>query len=185
MDEAHRAGVPVATHCVGGPALRTAVETGIDVIEHGYFIEDWEIELLMKQNRWIVLTPSIFFTDARIQTLPASLIEGHLQQRQEVAQRMKAVIASGVKYAAGTDGMHGELWRELKYLCDFGASPAEGIKAATYSAALVCGLAQDHGLIAAGYRADVIGVEGDPLKSIEALQKVRTVIQGGRLVKSE
>ena len=45
VDEAHRVGVPVATHCIGGPGLQLALETGIDVIEHGYFVTDEEIEL--------------------------------------------------------------------------------------------------------------------------------------------
>jgi len=53
VDEAHRIGVPVATHCIGGPGLRLALETGIDVIEHGYFMTDEEIELLGKYDRWL------------------------------------------------------------------------------------------------------------------------------------
>jgi imidazolonepropionase-like amidohydrolase len=81
VDEAHRVGVPVATHCIGGPGLRLALEAGIDVIEHGYFMTDQEIELVGQYDRWLVMTPSIFFADARIRTLPPELIEGHLRQR--------------------------------------------------------------------------------------------------------
>ena len=50
------------------------------------------------------MTPSIFFTDARIQTLPTDLIDGHLRQRDEVAQRMRAAVKAGIKFAVGTDG---------------------------------------------------------------------------------
>lgn len=183
VDEAHRAGVPVATHCIGGPGLRTALKTGIDVIEHGYFISHEDIESLIKTERWLVMTPSIFFTDARIQTLPPNLKEGHWRQRDEVGTRMAAAIAAGVKYAAGTDGMHGGLGQELKYLTDFGASPMEAILAATSRAAEVCGLSQEVGTLEAGKAADIIGVEGDPLEDILAIQRVRTVVQGGRVVK--
>ncbi len=183
VDEAHRAGVPVATHCIGGPGLRTALQSGIDVIEHGYFVTDEDIELLIKTDRWLVMTPSIFFTDARIRTLPENLKEGHWRQREEVGGRMAAVIAAGVKYAAGTDGMHGGLGQELKYLTDFGASPMAAILAATSRAAAVCGLLQEAGTLEAGKAADIIGVEGDPLEDILAMQRVRTVIQGGRVVK--
>ena len=105
VDEAHRVGIPVATHCIGGVGLEWALETGIDTIEHGYFLTDKEIDLLAKSESWLVMTPSIFFTEARIRTLPPHLIEGHLQHRDEVDQRMKAAVKAGVKFVVGTDGM--------------------------------------------------------------------------------
>jgi len=183
VDEAHRVGVPVATHCIGGPGLKLAVDSGIDVIEHGYFVSDEEINLLVASKRWLVMTPSIFFTDARIQTLPANLIDGHLQQRDEVQRRLTAAIRAGVKIAAGTDGMHGGLAQEVQYLAQFGASPFEALQAVTLNAARVCGLEDRIGTIERGKFADIIGVEGNPLEDICALQRVRTVIQDGTLVK--
>jgi imidazolonepropionase-like amidohydrolase len=185
VDEAHRVGVPVATHCIGGPGLRLALETGIDVIEHGYFITDEEIELLGKYNRWLVMTPSIFFTDARIRTLPPDLIDGHLRQREEVHQRLAAAIRAGVRYAVGTDGMHAGLAREIAYLVELGATPAAGLQAATADAAKVCGIADRTGTLQKGKLADCIGVEGNPLEDPGALERVRTVILEGRLVKAE
>ena len=183
VDEAHRVGVPVATHCIGGPGLNLALETGIDVIEHGYFINDAQIDLLIQAGRWLVMTPSIFFTDARIRTLPANLIDGHLQQRDEVRQRLTAAIAAGVKFAVGTDGMHGGLAREIQYLTQFGASPFDALMAATLNAAAVCGLEDSIGSLARGKIADLIGVEGNPLEDIVALQRVKTVVQEGQVVK--
>ena len=183
MDEAHRVGVPVATHCIGGPGLKLAVDTGIDVIEHGYFVDDDEINLMIRSGRWLVMTPSIFFTDERIHTLPADLIEGHLRQRGEVQQRLTAAIQAGVKFAAGTDGMHGGLAREVQYLTRFGASKFEALQAVTLNAARVCGMEDRIGTIEKGKFADIIGVEGNPLEDISALQRVRTVMQEGALVK--
>jgi imidazolonepropionase-like amidohydrolase len=185
VEEAHQAGVPVATHCIGGEGLKLALETGIDVIEHGYFISDEEIELLSRSGRWLVMTPSIFFTDARIKTLPPALIDGHLRQREEVSRRMAAVIKAGIRYAVGTDGMHGGLAQEIKYLIDFGASPAEAIRAATIKAAEVCGMQDTIGSLDLGKIADVIGVDGNPLKDIHALKNVKTIIQEGRVVKAD
>jgi imidazolonepropionase-like amidohydrolase len=184
VDEAHRLGVPVATHCVGGSGLKLALETGIDVIEHGYFVTDEEIELLIKYDRWLVMTPSIFFTDARIRTLPPELIEGHLRQREEVGRRLAAAIRGGVKYGVGTDGMHGGLAREIAYLVELGATPATALHAATADAAKVCGLGDRTGTLQKGKWADCIGVEGDPLEDPGALERVRTVILEGRLVKN-
>lgn len=181
VDEAHRLGVPVATHCIGGIGLEWALETGIDTIEHGYFLTDKEIDLLARSHSWLIMTPSIFFTDARIRTLPAHLVEGHLQQRDDVAQRMRAAIKAGVKFAVGTDGMHGGLAQEIKYLVDFGATPIQALKAATCHAATVCGLKESIGTLEAGKYADIIGVKGNPLEDIGALKRVKTVVLMGEI----
>jgi len=53
VDEAHRVGIPVATHCIGGTGFEWALETGIDTIEHGYFLTDKEIDLLAKSGKWL------------------------------------------------------------------------------------------------------------------------------------
>jgi imidazolonepropionase-like amidohydrolase len=181
VDEAHRVGIPVATHCIGGIGFEWAIESGIDVIEHGYFLTDREIDLLVKSERWLVMTPSIFFTDARIQTLPTGLIDGHLRQRDEVAQRMRAAIKAGIKFAVGTDGMHGGLAQEIQYLMDFGATPNQALMAGTCHAAKVCGLEESIGTLEPGKSGDMIGVEGNPLEDIGALKRVKTVISRGRI----
>ncbi len=181
VDEAHRVGIPVATHCIGGVGLEWALETGIDTIEHGYFLTDREIDLLAKSDSWLVMTPSIFFTDARVQTLPTGLIDGHLRQRDEVGQRMKAAIKAGVKFAVGTDGMHGGLAQEIQYLVDFGATPIQALMAATCHAARVCGLEESIGTLEPGKCTDIIGVKGNPADDIGALKRVKTVISCGRI----
>lgn len=183
VDEAHRAGVPVTAHCLGGPALRLALEAGIDVIEHGYFADDQDIEMLLRTDRWLVMTPSPFFNEQRITTLPPSTAKDYRQQRDEVARRLSAIIDAGVKYAAGTDGMHGCLGQEFQYLIGLGASSMDALMAVTSRAAVVCGLADQLGSITSGQIADVIGVEGDPLQDIEAIRRVRTIVQKGRVVK--
>ncbi len=181
VDEAHRLGVPIATHCIGGIGLEWALETGIDTIEHGYFLTDKEIDLLARSNSWLVMTPSIFFTDARIRTLPPHLIDGHLRQRDEVAQRMRAAIKAKIKFAVGTDGMHGGLAQEIQYLVDFGATPVQALMAATCHAARVCRLEESIGTLEPGKYADIIGVKGNPLEEIGALKRVRTVISMGEV----
>jgi imidazolonepropionase-like amidohydrolase len=181
VDEAHRVGIPIATHCIGGVGLEWALETGIDVIEHGYFLTDREIDLLVKSDRWLVMTPSIFFTDARIRTLPPHLIEGHLRERDEVGQRMNAAIKAGVKFVVGTDGMHGGLSQEIQYLVDFGATTSRALMAATRDAARVCGLEDSIGTLEPGKCGDIIGVEGNPLEDIGALKRVKTVVSRGEI----
>ncbi len=181
VDEAHRVGIPVATHCIGGIGFEWALEIGIDVIEHGYFLTDREIDLFVKSDKWLVMTPSVFFTDARIQTLPTDLIDGHLRQRDEVAQRMRAAIKAGIRFAVGTDGMHGGLAQEIQYLVEFGATPIQALMAATCHAAKVCGLEESIGTLEPGKFGDIIGVKGNPLEDIEALKRVKTVVSRGEI----
>ena len=181
VDEAHRVGIPVATHCIGGKGFEWALETGIDVIEHGYFLTDREMDLLAKSDRWLIMTPSVFFTDARIQTLPKDLVDGHLRQRDEVAQRMTAAVTAGVKFAVGTDGMHGGMAQEIQYLVDFGATHVQALMAATCHAAKVCGLEESIGTLEPGKFGDIIGVKGNPLEDIGALKKVETVVSRGEI----
>ena len=182
--EAHRAGLPVATHCIGGPGLDLALTCGIDVIEHGYFMTPKQIEAMAGGPAWLVLTPSIFFTDARLQTLHGNLKELHLEQRDEVGSVMAQVVNADIRWAIGTDGMHGQLAVEVAHVVGFGAKPADAIAGVTTRAAELCGLAEDIGRLAKGKLADVIGVEGDPLQDVSALRQVKTVIQGGRVVKA-
>ena len=183
--EAHRAGVTVATHCIGGPGLDLALTCGIDVIEHGYFMTPQQIEAMAGGPAWLVLTPSIFFTDARLETLHGNLKALHLKQRSEVGSVMEQVVDADIRWAIGTDGMHGQLAIEVAHVVGFGANPADAIAGVTTRAAELCGLEQDLGRLAKGKLADVIGVEGDPLQDVSALRQVKTVIQGGRVIKAD
>lgn len=181
VDEAHRAGVRTSVHCIGGIGLRWCIDSGVNSIEHGYFMSDEEIDLLAKSSSWLVLTPSIFLTDARIQTLPPELIIGHYQQRELATERMAAALKGGVRFGVGTDGMHGGLAREIEYLTQLGASESHALAAATRAAAEICGLEKEIGTLEPGKIADMIGVGGNPLKDITSIGRIRTVILNGKI----
>jgi imidazolonepropionase-like amidohydrolase len=185
IEESHRAGLRTAAHCIGGPGFETCLAAGLDCFEHGYFFTDRQIELLLKSGRWLDLTPSPFFTEERIRTLPAEIADAFRKDREEVGRRMEAIIRSGVKFAAGTDGMHGELARELEYIVGFGASESQALAAVTRNAAAVLGLEESVGTLEAGKFADIVAVQGNPLKDIRALKKVEMVISRGRVIFSE
>jgi len=86
-----------------------------------------------------------------------------------------------VKFAVGTDGMHGGLAQEIEYLVELGAPASEALMAATRYAALVCGLEATIGTLEPGKVADIIGVRGNPLEDIRALGRVVTVISKGKV----
>jgi imidazolonepropionase-like amidohydrolase len=179
--EAHRGGVPTAVHCIGGIGLKWCIDTGVESIEHGYFMSDGEIDLLANSKSWLVLTPSMFLTDARIQTLSPELRKAHYQERELATERMTAAIKGGLKYGVGTDGMHGGLAQEINYLTQMGASESDALTAATRDAGKVCGLEKEIGTLEPGKLADIIGVEGNPLKDITSISKIRTVILNGKI----
>jgi imidazolonepropionase-like amidohydrolase len=182
IDEAHNGGLPIASHCVGGEGLDWALEFGLDTLEHAYHITDQQIEKLVASDTRLVLTPSPLLTEERVRHLPPALIQGHLDEREMIFSRMAAAVASGLAFAVGTDGVHGELAQEVKYLVDMGASNYEALKAATIHGAKACGIDKETGSLEVGKSADIIAVNGSPLKDVAALWHPAAVIKMGEIV---
>ncbi len=104
------------------------------------------------------------------------------RERDLVGECMAAVIKSGLNYAVGTDGMHGGLVKEMGILVDLGASNHDVLMAATVYGSQVCGLEDEIGTLEPGKSADIIGVQGNPLEDIHALQNVNLVVSRGELI---
>jgi imidazolonepropionase-like amidohydrolase len=183
IEEAHRAGLPVTAHCIGGPGFDLALDLGIDCIGHGYFLTGKQIERLSGSKTWLVLTPSPYLSAEWQSTIPEQLAAGFRSGREAASKSMAAIIRSGARYAVGTDGLHGRLGQDVGFLVELGASPADALAAATSRAAVVCGRTQDVGTIETGKRADLIGVDGDPLTDIDAVTRVQTIVARGRLIR--
>jgi imidazolonepropionase-like amidohydrolase len=181
IEEAHGAGLRIGAHCVGGTGLDWAIELGLDTLEHGYHISDRQIEKLSDSGTRLVITPSPFLTDLRVNHLPADLIPGHYEERERIRERMKAAIASGIPYSVGTDGMHGELIQEIQYLIELGASPVKALRAVTIHGAEVCGIDHLTGTLEAGKEGDLLVVEGNPFKNMKMMKKIVSVWKRGVL----
>jgi imidazolonepropionase-like amidohydrolase len=185
IEEAHRAGLPVTAHCIGGAGFDLALDLGIDCIEHGYFLTEKQIERLARSNTWLVLTPSPYLSAEWQSTVPEQLAAGFRSGREAASKSMAAIIRSGARYAVGTDGLHGRLAQDIAFLAELGAPPADALAAATSRAAVVCGRTGEVGTLEPGKWADLIGVAGNPLVDVAAIRHVKTVIARGRVVRQD
>ena len=180
IDTAHRAGLPVTCHCIGGQGLKDCVEAGIDCLEHVYFISEPELKLVQKNGTMLCLTMSEYFTEKEM--IPFDMKLKFEEGRNAVRKSMELVIQSGVPFVLGTDGMHGELAEEAVYAVSLGADNKKVLKALTTDASAYLGTGNVMGCIEEGKRADMLIVSGNPMDNIESLSKVRAVYQGGTKV---
>jgi imidazolonepropionase-like amidohydrolase len=183
-DEAHRRGLRVATHCHGDTAVNAAIDAGIDCIEHGFMITDDTIQRLVDTGTFLVSTTALT-ENWDVSRHPPELQAKAAEVFPKAKESLSKAIEAGVKIANGSDApavWHGRNAEELVVLVQRGMTPLQAIRAATtISAELI--EAPDLGRLAPDMKADVIGVEGDPLDDITATQRVAFVMKGGRVHK--
>jgi imidazolonepropionase-like amidohydrolase len=187
VDEAHAHGRKVMCHALGGPGLRVALEAGVDSIEHGCYLAEEPELLAMMAERKIFLTPTLLvYVYHRESAAP------HVRKRARdlYARHLDTVrmaLEAGVKITAGTDaGGHGHPVnaRELECLVEAGLSPMQALQAATEVAAECLGWERSLGTVQAGRLADLVAVDGDPLRQIGLLQRperIKLVWKGGEV----
>jgi len=192
VDEAHSMGVRVASHSEGIIGCRSAVEAGIDTIEHASELDGELIDEILKKELFVIPTmaPSHYRTD--VLGLPSVYLPKKLSGRSfyEVhLESQKMAYEAGVKMAMGTDCGSvlppGKNAYELElYVKQIGMSPTEALQTTTRNAAEALGRLNDLGTIEEGKIADLIVVEGNPLKDIRVLQhpnNIKVVIKDGRI----
>lgn len=182
IDEAHRDGRPAAVHAHGGPAVKLCVEAGVDTIEHGKLCTAQDFALMRRQNTWLVTNNAISFHpdgiekgDAHTPEIMAKLARG----RANVPKMFQLLLDSGVRWALGTDSMHGLLWFEAQKAVELGATPEQALAGITRNAADAIGRLDEVGTLEPGKRGDVVGVRGNPLADIAALREVGLILQDG------
>ena len=190
VDEAHKAGLHVAAHAHGTEGIKNALRAGVDTIEHASYLDDEAIELFLEGDAWMVST--LIASERLMPHLDDPAMPVHVREKirdhtsQEAASLEQAIMA-GVRIAAGTDAgtgynPHGGLPEQVALFGYHGMTPELALTAATWDSAHAIGLAETHGKIAAGRRADLLVVDGDTFADLAALRNVRAVYLGGRLV---
>ncbi len=172
--EAHRFSRKVVVHAISEGGVRTAVRLGADAIAHSAFVDDSTADLM--HLRRVFVLPTLHSFEPRRGT-PAM---------DSLFARMALLTRRGIPLAFGTDAgvfPHGENAREFAALVRLGVTPLEAIQAATVNGAELLGWSDRVGRVAPGMLADLIAVDGDLLTDITALERVRFVMQGGRVVR--
>jgi imidazolonepropionase-like amidohydrolase len=183
VDEAHGQKRKVACHAYGGEGLHRALDGGCDSIEHGLDLDDVAVAQMVKQGTWLVPTLSVYYDHNSPPDTPAGRRD---RKRVEVhGPSFQKAMKAGVKIAFGTD-VGGFSWsepiaQELGRMVSFGMTPMEAIKSATARAADLLGMAGELGVILPGAYADVVAVDGDPLKNVDVLKDVRFVMKDGKV----
>jgi len=189
--DAHRLGRKVAAHAHGAQGILWASQAGVDSIEHGSYIDDAGIAEMKKNGTYLVPTLYLgdwFLANAEKNHVPDFYLVKAKAVMPIARQNVAHAFASGVKVAFGTDAAvypHGLNAHEFAVMVKLGLTPLQAIQAATVNAADLLGWSGKVGSLEPGAWADIIAVEGDPLKDVTTLERVKFVMKGGEVVRNE
>jgi imidazolonepropionase-like amidohydrolase len=193
VDVARQAEKKVAAHAHGSSGMKNAIQAGVHSIEHATLLDDEAGELMKRHGVYMVPTLSALATTAAGRPgcgIPDSVLSkaNSLTKRHQAS--FKKAHQSGVLIAMGTDAgtpfnYHGDNAQELERMVALGMTPMEAIVASSSSAARLIGIQDSVGMLRKGFQADLVVVEGNPLKRIEILRdrsRIMGVMQAGRFV---
>ena len=189
VEEARRAGIPVAAHAHGDAGARAAVEAGVRSIEHGTYINPETLAIMVEMGTYLVPTIAIV-SDLTIpggdyDSAVLNIRGRHMLPR--VREMARNAHEMGVNIVAATDTGYGPestttLAHELIEFAGIGMTPLEALRSATTTAAELFGLEGQVGAIAPGLEADLIVLERNPLDDIAVVQDVLMVVSDGKVV---
>jgi imidazolonepropionase-like amidohydrolase len=179
VEEAKKAGRRTATHAQGTEGIKNSLWAGVNSIEHGFFLDDEAIELMLEMKAYLVPTLSAPYQIIRGGIkggVPRFAVEKSKSVMKSHFQSVRRAYKSKIPIAMGTDAgtpfnCHGENLKEMELLVKAGLTPMEAIVSTTQTASEVLGLEKKIGTLEKGKLADLIVVDGDPLDDISLLQK--------------
>ena len=188
---AHNHGLKVTGHCRATAGIKNALRAGYDAIEHGTFMDDEALELLLARD--VPCVPALYFELVSVQRGPEfhlsqRVIDGHKETLEAGAESARKILRAGGRLGMGGDygfgwNPHGDYAKELSFFVDYvGLTPLEVLRCATKTGAEIMGRAAEFGTLEAGKLADVLVVDGDVLADIAVLEdrsRFLAVMQGG------
>jgi imidazolonepropionase-like amidohydrolase len=189
VEEATAAGMFVMAHAQAADGIKNAVRAGIRSIEHGIFLDEEGIGLMLERGTWLV--PTLVAPHGVIEAaeagapVPANVLDKARSVVEVHRSAVRTAIAAGVRIAMGTDSgvtPHGRNLRELALMAELGMSPGAVLEASTRSAAQLLGVAEERGTVEPGKLADLVLVEGDPFAFETLPDRISSVWLAGRQV---
>lgn len=190
VSESHDYDMRVAAHAHSTEGIRRVLAAGVDTVEHGSFIDDACIEIMLKQGTWLVPTLSIsdfIINNAEKSGVRPDGLDKLKRGRDGRAKNIRKAMEAGVKIAMGTDSSgnlcpFGQHARELELYVELGMSPVKALETATTGAAAALGREDVSGKLEEGAIADVVLVNGNPQDDIYVLRRkggIRAVYKDG------
>ena len=179
-------GMWVAVHAHGAEGMKRAIKAGVDSIEHGTFMDDEAMDLMIENGTYYVPTIS-----AGVWVAEKSKIDNFFPEivrpkaasvGPQISGTFKKAHKRGVKIAFGTDAgvqKHGTNWKEFVYMVENGMSEMKAIQSATMETAKLLRIEDKLGSIEEGKLADMIAVKGNPLDDISILGNIEVIIKDG------
>ena len=184
---AHQKGKRVTVHAGGPGGVKTAIQGGVDCIEHGYYLDDEAIEMMAESDVFYV--PTIRCTqDTDFINEESGLPEFFIQKARAGArahlESLQKALKAGLKIASGADQAPSSemALREIEHLVKAGMTEMEALVAATRTTADLCDLEDRLGTVEVGKLADLIVVSANPLEDISNIRKLKLVLKGGNLI---
>lgn len=187
--EAHKIGLPIAIHSYGDSGGRAAMRAGANSVEHPAGVNDATLREWAKTQTYYVPTVDhnrFYAENAALLGYTPAQVAGLDSFRALNLETVRRAVKAGVKMAMGSDAvywMFGENTRELENFVKAGMTPAQALGVGTINGADLLGKPDKLGKIAAGYYADIVAVQGNPLRDIRVvIDGVRWVMKGGKVV---
>ncbi|MGB5188734.1 metal-dependent hydrolase family protein, partial [Robiginitalea sp.] len=179
-------GMLTAAHAHGDEGMRRAIEGGIQTIEHGTLMSEATMDLMKEKGVYMVPTISAGKEAAKNAEIPGFFPPVVAQKAREIGPQIQNTFARaykrGVPIAFGTDAgvfPHGTNAQEFGYMVEAGMPAEEALRAATITNASLLGMGSELGQLKAGFLADIIAVDGDPIRDVSVLKSVRFVMKDG------
>ncbi|WP_219414551.1 metal-dependent hydrolase family protein [Pseudonocardia nigra] len=187
--EAAAAGRGVMAHAQGAAGIKNALRAGVRSIEHGIYLDDEAIDLLLEREAWLVPTlvapRAVLAAASAGAQLPPAVVSKAAEVSAVHLESVRRAAAAGVRIAMGTDsgvGPHGQNLDELPLMQECGMTPEQVLVASTAEAARLCGLQDRTGRLEPGLAADLLVVDGDAREFDGFRDRIRQVWQAGRPV---
>ena len=185
-------GFKVAAHAHGAEGIKRAIRGGVNSIEHGTYMDDEGMKLMKQFGTWYVPTIIAGKATGDSAKIPGYYSDIVTPKALAVGPNIQATFAkaykAGVKIAFGTDAgvyAHGKNWMEFVYMTEAGMPILEAIHCATVNASELLGESTRLGSVETGKLADIIAVDGDPVKDVKVMGKVKFVMKDGVVYKNE